>query len=181
MERLRKQHQEKPLETGLNRELVRSQLMGGAPAGVLELVLAQAPSVKAEGEFFRLESHKVKLAGQEDEAAKKMEAAFAEAGLAVPTVGEVLAATGLDANRAKTILGILLKEGKLVRVGPELVYHSGAVTRLKEELKGRKGQRFGVEEIKDWTGVSRKYAIPLLEYLDREKVTRREGDQRVIL
>jgi selenocysteine-specific elongation factor len=181
VERLRRQHQDKPLETGLSRELLRSQLLGSAPAGVLELVLKQAPGVKAEGEWLRLESHQVRLAGAEDEAAKRMEKAFADAGLAVPALGEVLAASGIDANRARTILGILLREGKLVRVGPELVYHGGAIAELKEVLRARKGSRFGVVEFKEWTGVSRKYAIPLLEYLDREKITRREGEQRQIL
>jgi selenocysteine-specific elongation factor len=48
-------------------------------------------------------------------------------------------------------------------------------------LGARKGQKFGVAEFKEWTGVSRKHAIPLLEFLDRERVTRREGDSRIIL
>ena len=52
---------------------------------------------------------------------------------------------------------------------------------MRELLAARKGQRFGVAEFKEWTGVSRKYAIPLLEFLDREQVTRREGDERVVL
>jgi selenocysteine-specific elongation factor len=52
---------------------------------------------------------------------------------------------------------------------------------LRALLAQRKGSRFSVPEFKDWTGVSRKYAIPLLEFLDRERVTRREGDERVVV
>jgi len=48
-------------------------------------------------------------------------------------------------------------------------------------LAPKKGQKFAVPEFKDWTGISRKYAIPLLEFLDRERVTRREGDARIVL
>ena len=48
-------------------------------------------------------------------------------------------------------------------------------------LAAHKAQRFNVGAFKDWTGISRKYAIPLLEFLDREKVTRREGDERIVL
>ena len=48
-------------------------------------------------------------------------------------------------------------------------------------LADHKGQRFGVSEFKEWTGISRKYAIPLLEFLDRERITRRDGDVRVVL
>jgi selenocysteine-specific elongation factor len=74
-----------------------------------------------------------------------------------------------------------LKERKLVRVSAELVFHAAALEGLKELLAGKKGVRFGVGEFKDWTGVSRKYAIPLLEFLDRERVTRRAGDERVVV
>jgi selenocysteine-specific elongation factor len=181
VQRLRVHHKERPLEQGLSREALRTSLLGGAPMGLMELLLRQAPSVKAEGEYLRLESHKVKLEGKEDEASRRMEAAFLEAGLRVPSVEEVLAGTGIAAAQAKAVMGLLLREGKLVRVGADLVFHGEALGQLKAMLAGKKGQAFGVVEFKDWTGVSRKYAIPLLEYLDREKVTRRDGEVRQIL
>ena len=56
-----------------------------------------------------------------------------------------------------------------------------ALTKLRDLLAGKRGQKFGVPEFKDWTAVSRKYAIPLLEYLDREHVTKRADDHRIIL
>ncbi|MBY0375703.1 MAG: SelB C-terminal domain-containing protein [Bryobacteraceae bacterium] len=74
----------------------------------------------------------------------------------------------------------MLRERKLVRVNLELVFHAAALAQLRALLAARKGARFSVAEFKDWTGVSRKYAIPLLEFLDRERVTRREGDARVV-
>jgi selenocysteine-specific elongation factor len=61
------------------------------------------------------------------------------------------------------------------------MFHPAAIQSLRALLAQRKGTHFGVPEFKDWTGISRKYAIPLLEYLDRERVTRRDGDSRVIL
>src|SRR5262249_58815089 len=111
----------------------------------------------------------------------KIEGACEGAGLAVPAVAEVLAASGVETSRARSILQILLREKKLVRAGDDLVFHQSAIARLRGLLAERKGLRFAVPEFKEWTGVSRKYAIPLLEFLDREKVTRREGDQRVVL
>ena len=181
VQRLRQHHKDFPLEVGLSREALRSGLLAGAPAGLMEALLRQAPSVKAEGDLLRLESHKVRLEAKEDEASQAMELAFSQAGLAVPAVDDVLASTGLAPARAKAVIALLLREGKLVRVGPDLVYHREALGLLKQIFAERKGQRFGVIEFKDWTGVSRKYAIPLLEFLDREKITRREGDQRLIL
>jgi selenocysteine-specific elongation factor len=68
-----------------------------------------------------------------------------------------------------------------VRVSEDLIFHASALDQLRALLASRKGARFSVGEFKDWTGVSRKYAIPLLEFLDRERITRREGDSRIVL
>jgi selenocysteine-specific elongation factor len=106
---------------------------------------------------------------------------FEGAGLAVPAVAEVLAKSGVDAARARRLLEILLRQGRLERVSPELIFHATSMAQLRGMLGARKGQRFAVPQFKEWTGISRKYAIPLLEYLDRVRVTRREGDQRVVL
>ena len=95
-------------------------------------------------------------------------------------MAEVLKTTGLDGVRAKSLMQLLLREGHLVKITDDLVLHAAALAGLRAALAARCGERFGVSEFKDWTGVSRKYAIPLLEYLDRERVTRRDGDARVI-
>ena len=86
----------------------------------------------------------------------------------------------MESARARSLLQILLREGKLTRVSDDLVLHAPALTQLRANLVARRGERFSVPMFKDWTGVSRKYAIPILEYLDRERVTRREGDERVV-
>lgn len=151
------------------------------PGHLLEALLGLSKDVVADGEVLRLKSHRLTLQAEEDEALGRMESLFREAGLAVPAVGEVLARSGLDAARSRSLLQILLRQGRLVRVGADLIYHSEAIAGLKGLLSSRKGQRFTVPQFKEWTGVSRKYAIPLLEYLDRERVTRREGEQRVVL
>jgi selenocysteine-specific elongation factor len=181
VERLRQHHRDAPLEAGLSREYVRSTVLGTGAAPLFELVLKQAPAVKAEGELLRLESHRVQLSGAQDSAAQMMEERFEAAGLAVPAVGEVLAGTGLPEAQAKAVLAVLLRDHKLVRVGPELVFHAGALEQLTGLLREKRGQRFSVGEFKAWTGVSRKYAIPLLEYLDRLRLTRRDGDARVVV
>ena len=75
----------------------------------------------------------------------------------------------------------MLFRSKLIRVSEDLVFHSVAIAGLREIVAARRGERFTVTAFKEWTGVSRKFAIPLLEYLDREKVTRRSGADRVVL
>jgi len=129
----------------------------------------------------RSRSHKVTLKEDEEQARAKIEQAFAAAGLAAPTVGEVLGKSGVEAARARTLLAGLLRERRLARINDELVLHVTAIEGLRALLAPRKGQRFHVAAFKEWTGVSRKYAIPLLEYLDRERVTRRVGESRIVL
>ena len=178
---LKDYHRQNPLQPGLPKEELRSRELAGAPAFLLDAMVARAKDIVAEGEIVRLASHRVALKEDEAAATEKIEALFRDGGLAVPSTPEVLAKSGVEAARARTLLQILLKNRKLVRVGDELIYHASAVDALRKSLAARKGVRFSVADFKDWTGVSRKYAIPLLEFLDREHVTRREGDARVVL
>ena len=127
---------------------------------------------------------KITLQPEEARAKEQIEAAFSGAGLTVPSVKEVLAKLSVEAKRAEKLLQILLREKNLVRITPELIFHRDALAHLKEQLstyKKTKGERISVPVFKELTGITRKYAIPLLEYLDRERVTRRAGDERVIL
>jgi selenocysteine-specific elongation factor len=148
---------------------------------VFDALLTGASEFVADGDTVRLSSHRATLRDEDKEATHCIEAAFEAAGFAAPSVDEVLAKAGIAPARARTLLHLLLREKKLIRVGDDLVFHAAAIARLRELLARRKGTRFAVAEFKTWTGISRKYAIPLLEFLDRERVTRRVGDMRVVL
>ena len=174
---VREFHQRTPLLPGM----ARQELRGGAPVFVLDALLAEAKEIVAEGELVRSRGHKVVLKEDEEQARAKIERAFEDAALAVPALAEVLAKSGVEAARARSLLQILLREKRLVRISDELVFHHTAIARLRQLLARHKGERFRVPEFKEWTGISRKYAIPLLELLDRERITRREGDERVVL
>jgi selenocysteine-specific elongation factor len=174
-------HKQNPLAPGISKEDLRGKVLGDAPAFLMDAILANTKTIVAEGDLLRLASHKLALKGDEEAALGKIENAFAEAGLAVPGMNDVLAKSGVESARARSLLQILLRSRKLVKIGDELVFHHTALTTLRQLLAAKKGQRFSVPEFKDWTGISRKYAIPLLEFLDRERVTRREGDARVIV
>ena len=122
---------------------------------------------------------------EDDEAESKqiIEQAFLSAGLKVPSLKEVLAGLKVDKVRAQKIVTLLLREKALVKISDDLVFHHSALTDLRHKIAALKSTspKIDVARFKDLTGVSRKYAIPLLEYLDRERVTRRVGDERVIL
>jgi selenocysteine-specific elongation factor len=174
-------HAIKPLLTGMQKEELRNSALPGSPPFLLDELLRHIPEIKVEGDIVRLASHRVSLKVDESEAAKNIEALFRGAGLTVPSTAEVLAKSGIELVRARSLLQILLRDRKLIKINDELVFHSSAVDGLRGILAPRIGTKFSVADFKNWTGISRKYAIPLLEFLDREHVTRREGDNRIVL
>ena len=156
-------------------------LFRSVPPFLFDALLADAKMLASDGELVRSRSHQLVLKEDEEQARAKIESAFEAAGLAVPALAEVLAKSGVETARGRSLLQILLREKRLVRINDDLVFHHTAVEQLRRLLADRRGQRFAVPAFKEWTGISRKYAIPLLEFLDREHVTRRDGDERVVL
>jgi selenocysteine-specific elongation factor len=178
---VREFHVRNPLLAGMPRQELRNRELAGCPAFLLDALLAGSGGIMAEGELVRARDHRPVLQENEEQARASIERAFEAAGLAAPAWKDVLARSGVEPARARTLLEMLLREKHLVRVNEDLVFHRSAIDELRRMLAARRTQRFSVPEFKDWTGVSRKYAIPLLEYLDRERITRREGHERVVL
>jgi selenocysteine-specific elongation factor len=174
-------HRENPLLAGMQKQELRSRELAGAPPFLLDAMIEREPGIVAEGETVRLATHQVVLKQDEERATAAIEKAFLEAGLGVPAVNDVLAKSAVAAGRARSLLERLLRQGRLIKISGELVFHRDAIDALHARLAERKGERFSIAQFKELAGISRKYAIPLLEYLDREHVTRREGDQRVVL
>ncbi len=174
-------HAHNPLLPGIAKESLRNLALPGSPPFLLDELLRRVPAVRVEGDLVRLASHRISLKSDESEATGKIEAMFRDACLAVPSTDDVLSKSGIEPARARSLLQILLRDRKLVKINDELIIHTSAIDTLRGILAPRAGTRFTVPEFKNWTGVSRKYAIPLLEFLDREHFTRREGDSRIVL
>ncbi|MGO4879491.1 MAG: selenocysteine-specific translation elongation factor [Bryobacteraceae bacterium] len=178
---VREFHQKNPLLPGIPKQDLRGRELPDSPPFLIDALLAEEKQIAVEGENVRLATHKLVLKQDEEQARAAIERAFEQAGLAVPALPDVLAKSGVESARARSLLQILLREKRLIRVSDDLVFHHTAIEKLRAMLAAHKSARFNVGTFKEWTGISRKYAIPLLEYLDRERVTRREGDERVVL
>lgn len=183
-------HKEQPLLPGIALEELRGRVSpdrrSECPPAVFRLLidrLQRQGVVEPFEERIRLAGRQVTLSREETEARERIEAAFRTAGLQTPSVKEVLPSTGVDSTRAQRILSLLLRERVLVRINDELILHQQALETLKQMLAAHKRQspRMNVAAFKEMTGVSRKYAIPLLEHLDRLRLTRRVGDERIIV
>ena len=177
-------HANNPLVPGISRESLREQAV--LPSEAFEAGLSFCVSQKTlaiTGDLVHLPGRGVVMKDEEAESRKVIEQAFASAGLKVPALKDVLAGLKIDRTRAQKIVTLLLRDKTLIKVSDELVFHRDALDGLRKSIALLKQQspKIDVARFKDLTGVSRKYAIPLLEYLDRERVTRRVGDERVIL
>jgi len=178
-------HKHSPLVAGMSKEELRGRFSEVAPT-VFDSVFDEAvhaKKIELAGDLVRLAGRGVVMKDEEAESKKMIEAAFANAGLKVPALKDVLAGLKVDKVRAQKIVTLLLRDKVLVKISDDLVFHRDALADLRKRMAAEKTKspKLDVARFKDLTGVSRKYAIPLLEYLDREHVTRRVGDERVIL
>ena len=160
-------HASHPAEAGAPLSLVRF----GLENALANFVLAGMPGVRVHGDTIALTAHQPQLSDRESAELTKIEQQFRAAAFQPPT------ATSFP----RAPLERLIKSGKLVRVSNELVFHADVIAHIRRSLANHKGRRFSVPEFKEWTQISRKYAIPLLEFLDHQHVTRRDGDFRVVL
>jgi selenocysteine-specific elongation factor len=173
-----------PLAPGMNQQTLREKFALDTDvfaAVVAELV--REGKVETVGDIIHLRGRGVVMKDEEAESRKIIEQAFSSAGLKVPALKDVLAGLKIDKTRAQKIVTLLLRDKVLIKISEDLVFHQGALNELRKNLTALKASspKIDVGRFKDLTGVSRKYAIPLLEYLDRERVTKRIGDERVIL
>jgi selenocysteine-specific elongation factor len=177
-------HDANPLLPGINKQELHAKKREHDDLfyGVVTALLREK-KLEADGELLRLPGRGVVLRDEEAESKSQIEQAFAKAGLQVPALKEVLASLPVDKVRAQKIVTLLLRDRVLVKLSDDLVFHRDALEALRQRIVAQKAKtpKLNVGNFKDLFGVTRKYAIPLLEYLDRERVTRRVGDERVIL
>jgi selenocysteine-specific elongation factor len=180
---LKAHHQAQPLSEGLPREEARERIFGRASAPIFEHLLSTlaAEHKVAVRDRLSLAGHQISLSAEETQARDAIERIFKEAGLAPPDAAAVQVAAKVPAAVVDRVAALLVRQKTLVKVDT-LYFHADALAGLKEDVRGMKASaRVDVSSFKERYGITRKYAIPLLEYLDRERVTRRVGDSRIVL
>jgi len=183
-------HKSEPLARGLSKEILRERFFPSVATDAFRAMLAELEkrgSIVVEKEIVRLRDHTRELS--DDDARKRdlLERAFQDAGVAPPAIAAAFAKAGLNASEqhARKILQLLIDSGALVKVHGEMFFHRAALDDLVKKLLAQADKTpdraIDVGAFKDLAGISRKYAIPLLEYFDRQRLTRREGDRRIVL
>jgi selenocysteine-specific elongation factor len=165
------------------REELKQRLFARAPAGIFEHLLgtlAEAGAIRVSDAGVALVGHAVTLTAEERQARQTLLDAALAAGLEGIDVARVAEASGKALRLLEQVAGVLLAEGSLARVGDNALVHRERLEALKAEVLRRwpPGSRVDVGGFKEITGLTRRHVIPLLEYLDREKLTRRAGSER---
>jgi selenocysteine-specific elongation factor len=181
-------HKNQPLAEGIPREEARERLFARADPAVFEHVLTWLAASRrlVVKDRLSLPGHRLELAPEEERARDAVETAFKRAGLKPPDVATIAADAKVPRELAEKMSGFLVRQKTLVRID-SLIFHVEALHQLKADMQALKTTATGgratvdVATFKDRYGVTRKFAIPLLEWLDRERVTRRVGETRLVL
>jgi len=180
---LSKYHQANPLKAGMPKEELKSRLPAYIGLKLSNLVLAQMikdKSIIQEGDIIRLKDHKVSLKVDQAKIRKKILDIYKENGLQPPYFKEVVKNLNIDSKLAKDVLLHLVDEKFIIKVKEDLYFDAESVKSLKNRLLDflKANNEITTPQFKDMTGASRKYVIPLLEYLDSNNITIRIGDIR---
>jgi len=177
-------HRENPLRGGISREELRSRA-GNAQERVFSQLLAALEAegvVRSERDQVRLAAHSIRLSPEQQRVVDGVEAEFRRAGAAPPSPEEALGRFGVKGTEKHELFHLLVADGRLVRAKESLYFHAEALHSIQEKLVAhlREKKEIGPADVKDLLGISRKYAIPLMEYFDAQRVTVRQGERRVL-
>ena len=177
-------HAENPFRTGAPREEVR-----GKAGEVNEKIfaaalkhLSESNEIVENGAILRLASHSVEIDEKLGEVKTKLESVYKNAHFQPPSVEDAFSQTGGKGNSNRNALQILIDEGALLRLKDNIIYHRHALSEAENLLREHLSQNNEITaaEFRDLLGITRKHAIPLLEYFDTARITLRVEDKRVL-
>lgn len=177
-------HAKHPLRPGMSQEELRGATtrgMDNRTFGAILTNLESAGQIATSDTSVRLPDWEPILTAKQQSAADSLARTLLDAGLNVPDADEFLRATGLPQAEAKEILELLVHRGEVVKIAEGMYLHTVTVAKAESTVRTHLAEKgkLTVSEFRDLTGTSRKYAVPLLEYFDSKRITRRVGDERV--
>jgi len=178
-------HRKNPLKTGLSKEELKAALPPSVSSKLFNMLLTGQQKrniLTVDRDSVRLAEHTIELAGDDDALRQSLLSTYAQAGLAPPSLSEVIAGHKDQKGKAQTIVKLLIADGQLIKINEELVFSRQAMDKLRDDYQAQllRDGTATPASFKELTGLSRKYIIPLMEYFDFSKLTVRVGDHRVL-
>ena len=191
-ESIERHHRSDKLSRGMPRETLREQIFSGTRQEIFRSVLAAleiAKKIIVHTDIVKLATHEAELGPAEEAAREHLRKLYFDAALEMPKLEDAIqsasASAHIDPKSVRKVFQLFVNSGELVAVSGEFYFPAPLLSELTAKLRGfaeaQSDRSIDVAKFKDIAGVSRKYAIPLLEYFDRTRVTRRVGDKRQIL
>ncbi|MCQ2444594.1 MAG: selenocysteine-specific translation elongation factor [Mailhella sp.] len=183
MERAAEFHRQNPLEKGMARGWLfdGSASNSGRQMGmfVLNQLLKEGRLVQ-EGDILRVEGFKVEMQVDEEALAARILAAMRETPRTPPKVTVFAEENGISEKAMQPVLRVLAQKGELVKVSEEFYFDAAEMERIRSIVREwfMDNSDLSVGPFKDLLGITRRHAIPLLEYLDASRFTVRVGDER---
>ena len=179
-------HKENPLQKGISREELRKRIYDDLPLEVFRHcmdALVEARKISFQEDAVSLHGREVQLTAEGQQVREMIEAFFRKSGFQPPPISNLQSAIPADPEEVRRIFFWMIKGKILVKLAEDMVYHQTTLDEIKRQIRARfaPGAKFGVADFKELFDLTRKHAIPLLEYLDREKFTRRLGNDRILL
>jgi selenocysteine-specific elongation factor len=173
-------HDSNPLRSGMAKEELRSRM--GLKAGAFDEILSRMERLEVKRDRVSIAGFTPTLTARQETVALKIEDLYREGEFGPPSRSQVLASFADEKGLAEEILFFLLESGTLVRVSEDVIFHAEAMARIRAgiETKLAESGSITVSVVRDLFGTSRKYAVPVLEYMDKIGITRRIGDERVL-
>lgn len=179
-------HRANPVKRGIEDSALRTRLPKGTPVRLLSRAM---DDLRREGVITTTSGNKIAMAGyhvslseSDRKTVKSIEDSFLKDRLAPPALEKLLPKDSSERDRFRSLFNLMVEEGTLIEIKPALYFHAKAVEELKERLKSQIQEKGAVTvgDFRDLVGTSRKYVVPLLEYFDQMRLTKREGDKRVL-
>jgi selenocysteine-specific elongation factor len=184
LNQLRSFHTKFPLKLGIPKEELKSRSLIMEEKIFLKILqdLERERKIVIDGEKVRAAGHSVQLAGRQEELKGSIEQEYLSGGFQPPDLEKVYEKFSIQKAQEKQLINVLLEEKKLVRVKGDMFFHGENLREMEQKIKGFLKQYGAISpgEFKELFSISRKYAIPLLEYFDSKKITMRMGDKRIL-
>ncbi len=185
-------HKTEPLAKGISRAALRETAFAYVPDEIFQSVIAELAATERivlDRESIRSSAYRIEFSPEEEVLRTRILSVFKDSGLEVPKfpelLAEVVSGSSFSVQDGRKFFQMFLDSGEIVKVSEEFYFYKPVIEQLVEQLKAfaaaTSDRTIDMAKFKDLAGVSRKYAVPLLEYFDRERITVRRGDQRFII
>lgn len=185
VKRLEDYHKKNPLREGMPKEELKASVEKLATPRLFNMILhslVKKETLISDRDSLKLARHKVDISGDLEAVRQEIAAIYQQAGLAPPSLADVINRFNDKKAQAQNIINLMIKEGRLVKINEDLCFFKDNIEKLKNDYTRllMKDGKSTPATFKELTGLSRKYLIPLMEYFDMIKLTVRVGDHRVL-